>query len=174
MPTLYIDMDGVLVDFNGAAKNILQASDEEYQQALANGRWSPEQWQKLIKVPNLYRSLPQTAVGIEIMKWALKFREDLRIRIYVLTAIPSKNDVPDCIHDKVLWLQQYYPYITARFGPYAKDKQQHCTPGDILIDDRKDTCDSWNDRGGRAIHLTGSGIEAVQKLRAIYEELTNP
>lgn len=174
MPTLYIDMDGVLADFNTAAKQVLQASQEEYNQAITQGRWTPEQWQKLTKIPNFFRTLPKTSVGEEIMKIALKFKTELKLRSYILTAIPSTNDVPDCIHDKILWIQQHYPFMAVRFGPYSKDKHLHCTPGDILIDDRQDICENWRKQNGIAIHLTGSGIDAVKQLRTIFEELSNP
>jgi hypothetical protein len=38
------------------------------------------------------------------------------------------------------------------FGPYSKDKHQHCRPGDILIDDRSSNIEEWQAAGGIAIH----------------------
>ena len=38
------------------------------------------------------------------------------------------------------------------FGPYSKDKWQHCNAGDILIDDRQSNIDEWRAAGGIAIH----------------------
>ena len=38
------------------------------------------------------------------------------------------------------------------FGPYSKDKHQHCEPGDILIDDRSSNIEEWRAVGGIAIH----------------------
>ena len=40
MPTLYLDMDGVLADFNGLAAQVLNADSKEKQQASQNGKWS--------------------------------------------------------------------------------------------------------------------------------------
>jgi hypothetical protein len=37
------------------------------------------------------------------------------------------------------------------FGPYSKDKKDHCVSGDILLDDRKSNIDEWNQAGGIGI-----------------------
>jgi 5'(3')-deoxyribonucleotidase len=73
-----------------------------------------------------------------------------------LTAVPKGNDVPWAFYDKVVWVQNYFPDIPVMFGPFSKDKWQHCKPGDILIDDRKSNIAEWQAAGGRPILHEGN------------------
>ena len=162
-PTLYIDMDGVVADFNGFAATVLRSKVEHGAQ-----KWSEEQWARLRSYPFLYRYLPKTSKANVIINTARRFRTLLGWEIYMLTAVPKANDVPDAFHDKILWMQRYYPDIAVRFGPYAVDKQKHCRPGDVLIDDRISTCEEWRLAGGRAILATDLD-RATEELKAMFE-----
>ena len=169
MPTLYLDMDGVLTDFNKNASEILNASKQEKEKAQQSGHWSNEDWQTLKKAKHLFRTLPKTNIADDLVDLARKFRDDLGWSISILTAVPKGNDVPDSFQDKVEWIQQYYPDIRVRFGPYSVDKQRHAEPNDILVDDRKDNCDQWNAAGGIAIKVNEARREdALAQLWDIY------
>ena len=67
-----------------------------------------------------------------------------------LTAIPHDDTIPYAIYDKVRWADKHFPGIPVLFGPYSFDKQLHCKPRDILIDDRSDNCNDWRMAGGIA------------------------
>jgi 5'(3')-deoxyribonucleotidase len=162
-PTLYIDMDGVVADFNGFAATILNTRVEQGAQ-----KWSEEQWKKLRDYPCLYRYLPKTSHADEIISLAQMFQNVLGWEVYMLTAVPKGNDVPDAFHDKILWMQKYYPNIKVRFGPFAVNKKDHCKPGDVLIDDRISTCEEWEEAGGRAILATDLD-RAVEELKSLFE-----
>jgi 5'(3')-deoxyribonucleotidase len=162
-PTLYIDMDGVVADFNGFAATVLQIKVEQGAQ-----KWSVEQWAKLRDYPCLYRYLPKTSRADDVMTLAQMFRSVLGWNIYMLTAVPKGNDVPDAFHDKILWMQKYYPSVKVRFGPFAVNKKDHCKPGDVLIDDRISTCEEWRLAGGRAILATDLD-RAVEELKIMFE-----
>lgn len=171
MKTLYLDMDGVLADFNRGAQKILGASDAERGQAIENDRWTADQWQQLIKNPNLYRTLPKTPQADQLVDVARKFRDNLGWRLRVLTAIPRANDVPEAFQDKILWIQEYYPDITVYFGPYSRDKARHCRPGDILVDDRRDNCLDWQKQGGHAIRVKADQQDlALKELESFYHK----
>jgi hypothetical protein len=71
--------------------------------------------------------------------------------------------------DKILWAQERYPDIPVHFGPYSEDKQKHCVPGDILVDDRPDNCQSWRDAGGIAVRVTKEYGLALEELNRILE-----
>jgi 5'(3')-deoxyribonucleotidase len=163
-PTLYIDMDGVVADFNKFATTILQVEVEPGAQ-----KWSEDQWSKLRDYPGLYRYLPKTPKADEIINVARMFRSRLNWPIYMLTAVPKGNDVPDAFYDKILWMQQHYPDIRVRFGPFAVSKKNHCKPGDVLIDDRISTCEEWTAVGGRAILATDLD-RALQELKKLFED----
>lgn len=163
VPTLYIDMDGVVADFNGFASKILEIEVEEGAQ-----KWSAEQWARLRDYPRLYRVLPKTKRADDVINLARQFRDHLGWNIYMLTAVPKGNDVPDSFYDKIEWMREYYPDIKVRFGPFAVNKKDHCKTNDVLIDDRVSTCVEWCQVGGRAILATNLDL-AVEELKSLFE-----
>ena len=161
-PTLYLDMDGVLADFNLAAERVLRATEEDHQAAAQRGRWPREQWELLKQQPRFYRHLPKTGMADQLVALARRFRDDRNWNIGILTAIPKDNDVPESFQDKMEWVQEYYPDLRVYFGPYSRDKAQHCrTPQDILVDDRRDNCEGWQQAGGRAVAVSRGNHDAV-------------
>jgi 5'(3')-deoxyribonucleotidase len=163
-------MDGVLADFNAAARQTLRAPPEDESRAAAEGRWPPEEWNRLKSVPNFFRNLPKTQISDDLVELARRFRDDLGWNISVLTAIPKHNDMPDAFQDKIEWIQQHYPDLRVRFGPYSKDKQCHAQAGDYLVDDRRDNCAEWTEAGGVAIRVIDHRApDAVNELRSVYD-----
>jgi hypothetical protein len=91
----------------------------------------------------------------------------------MLTAIPNKNDMFMVIQDKIDWVNDYFPDIRVQFGPYSEDKHQHCSPGDILVDDRTSNCDEWRTAGGIAVKVnSGDYAQALHRLAELYIELS--
>lgn len=174
-PTLYLDMDGVLADFNTAAERYLGATPQEHQAAAQRGRWPSNQWQRLVEVPNFYRHLPLMPQAEELVRIALLFRTNLDYDVKILTAIPKDNDMPDCFHDKIDWVNEHFPWADLRvhFGPYSHDKQHHCRGSeDILVDDRTSNCTEWRARGGRAIQVRDGAYNlALKELETLFQEL---
>jgi len=169
-PTLYLDMDGVLADFNHAARAYLKATFAEEQLAQTNGRWPHEKWRKIASIKHFYRDLPKTAIADRLVDMAMQFKQ-LDWDIKVLTAIPKGNDMPEVFHDKIDWINQYYPGLRVHFGPYSEDKHRHCVEGDILVDDRTSNCQEWRTAGGQAVQVLAHRQEsALQELSAIFQE----
>jgi hypothetical protein len=87
----------------------------------------------------------------------------------MLTAIPHKNDMHDTFHDKVDWMAERWPEVRVHFGPYSQDKQHHCEPGDILVDDRTSNCQEWAARGGIAVQVTKDYGWALHQLQQVFD-----
>lgn len=166
--TIYLDMDGVLADFDLAAKNFLKASDHDLLTTQQQGRWPREQW-NLIKThnPRFYRSLPKTLLADPLVDLARKFRDNYNWNLKILTAIPKDNDMPWAFYDKILWQQEHYSDIPVMFGPYSKDKHLHCLPNDILIDDRIDNCNDWTNAKGIALRVHNNFEEILSTLKKL-------
>ena len=145
MTTIYLDMDGVVADFDEYAARTLGLPP-------SSGIYPDETWYKLADNKRLYRDLIKTPYADALV---FECRRIARLRDYklqFLTAVPKGNDVPWAFWDKVVWAQEHYPGIPVMFGPFSKDKHQHCRPGDILIDDRRSNIEDWAAAGGVAIH----------------------
>jgi 5'(3')-deoxyribonucleotidase len=172
MPTIFIDMDGVVADFDRGAADALNVSNSQLAQAKSAGRWDKDSWDILVKeYPRLYRDLPKMPKADRMMKMAVKFKNDFDWELRMLTAVPKDNDMPYAFQDKITWMARYYPGIDVWFGPYSRDKSHHCVPGDILVDDRKDNCENWRLAGGLAIRVTADYDLAVDQLQSVYQKL---
>ena len=164
--TIYLDMDGVVADWDIKAQEVLGKP-----RSSVNGRWPDSDWNRLRDYPHYYRHLDKMPQADELVDLARRFRDELDWDLYFLTAIPHDNDVPDAFQDKVEWAQEHYPDIRVRFGPYSVDKQDHCRPGDILVDDRPDNCSQWRARGGIAVRvLDDAYTSALKELAEILEK----
>lgn len=150
MRTLYLDMDGVVADFNAHAQTLLapHAAPDE------NARWPDELWIKLKNDPRMYASLAKTPYADQLVDYCTGECHRRGWRLLFLSAVPKNNDVPWAFCDKVAWARIRYPWIPVHFGPYSVDKHKHAKPGDILIDDRRSNIEQWRAADGIAIHHT--------------------
>lgn len=156
MNTLYMDMDGVVADFDEYAYRTLGIPPAE-------GIYPEHIWQKLASNPRIYRDLIKTNYSDLLVAKCQEFSIKHSYNLLFLTAVPKGNDVHYAFYDKVNWANQYFPGIPVHFGPYSKDKHLHCKPKDILIDDRKSNILEWLSAGGIAIHHRNIN-ETIEKL----------
>jgi 5'(3')-deoxyribonucleotidase len=160
MTTLYLDMDGVVADFDEYAARTLGIPP-------SSGIYPEEVWYKLASNARLYRDLIKTSYADQLVDECKDLAATKEYNLLFLTAVPKGNDVKWAFYDKVVWAQNYFPDIPVHFGPFSKDKWQHCQPGDILIDDRLSNIKEWRVAGGIAIHHTN--IEAtLYELSRLY------
>ena len=144
---IYLDMDGVVADWNGWVEQLLGIK-------IVDGHRLPStKWLDLKSHQRLYSELPVRRGAHELVDWVTDYADVTGDRVFFLTAIPKHNDMPWAPQDKIFWAQRYFPRIPVFLGPYASDKYMHCrSPEDILIDDRPSNCTEWRAAGGRA-HL---------------------
>lgn len=155
--TFYLDMDGVCADWDRAAEQFLGIAPR-LNPVNGNYTVTPVEWEQLKSAGHFYRNLPLMPGVDQLVALARQYRDVLGWDLFFLTAIPSKNDVPEAFSDKVLWAQEHFPDIEVHFGPYAVDKQRHCRPGDILVDDRNSNCEQWRAAGGMAVKVNGRSL----------------
>lgn len=144
MKTIYLDMDGVVADFNAYAQKVLRKKEVHH-------KWPDEEWAKLRDNPHLYRDLEKTPYADQLVDACRKLRDQKGYRLLFLTAVPNRNDMHWAFYDKVIWAQKYFPDIPVHFGPFSKDKHVHAEEGDILIDDRASNIREWMATGQKAI-----------------------
>lgn len=158
--TLYLDMDGVVADFDGYAKQVLGLPP-------SGGTYPDHIWKQLALNHRLYRDLSPTPYAHTLVDFCKDLCQRQGWDLLFLTAVPKGNDMPWAFYDKVIWAQDFFPDIPVHFGPYSHDKHYHCRPGDILIDDRTSNCEEWRSAGGIAIQHLGDIDKTLQYLREL-------
>lgn len=159
--TFYLDMDGVVADWNAGVKDVLGYAKKD-----ANAHYSNEDWDKIKQNARMYRDLPVMIDAEALVNLARQFRDKLGWNLAFLTAVPKGNDVHWAFYDKVLWAQKHFPDIPVHFGPYAKDKHIHCKPGDILVDDRHSNISEWKAAGGIGVEVDSDDLnDTIVRVR---------
>lgn len=143
-PIIYLDMDGVLADFDSGAKELVGTS------------WRTEivkpNWGKLGEYPSLFSLLTPMENAKELFLKCCEITEDID-RVQILTALPNKVIITHAVEDKINWAHRYiHPEIKVNFGPYAQDKQNYVKHSeDMLIDDMEININQWRNKGGKGI-----------------------
>lgn len=145
--TIYIDMDGVVADFNLFVSELLGRQIGWDQHDL-----TAKEWDILADFPNLYSKLPLIEGSLNMVKVCRSFEPEVNVEF--LSAIPRQSTMPAAKQDKIDWIAKYFPGMVVNFGPYSKDKQKWARPGDILIDDKPSNIEEWGAAGGiPVLHL---------------------
>lgn len=158
--TIYLDMDGVLVDFDTHFFKL-------------HGRWPKEVgeegfWKVFdTKRDGFFRDCLPFDGHLGFLDSVLEVADIKHYKVEILTALPRRSTHPHAAQEKQDWLNLHgMGHIKMNVGPYAIDKQKWCNPGDILIDDKDLNIEQWSNKGGIAIHHEpGDFIRSIQRLR---------
>jgi hypothetical protein len=169
---IFCDMDGVLVDFDEGYKELTGVTTQHADSQGKNEFWSlfrDSLKNKDISERSYWANLDWMPDGKQLWDYIKDYNP------YVLTA-PSVNfDIPfeerykiennESMQGKTEWVQRL-PNMRKIYFRSAARKADFAGPNKILIDDRKDTIDSWNANGGIGILHTSTAntIKQLQEL----------
>ena len=147
---LFVDMDGVLADFDGhhAALFGIRADKQR----------SNVDWARIRADEAFYLSLPPMA------DLPLLWEAIAPLRPIVLTGLPSA--VPEAPERKRAWARRHLGAAVEVRCCRSKHKHRHAAPGDILIDDWERYRALWIGAGGRWI-THASAADTLRQLRAM-------
>ena len=161
MRTIYIDMDGVVADFDSYVSTLLgRKIGWSSTQDL-----SDEEWERLASVDRLYYQFPLMPDATKLVAYVKSL--STRFHVGFLTAVPRRSTIPSAKDDKQAWVDKYFPGMKMDIGPYSHHKQKWCKPGDILIDDRPSNIEQWTAVGGIAIYHTGDVDASIKRLNEV-------
>ena len=158
MARVFVDLDGVLADFDGGAKKLFGMSAKDYQELHG----AAVMWKKLAAEPNFYGELELIEGAEEMLDEIWQIASVTQI----LTGLPvgkwAEPQKRDWCADK---LGNRFPVICCM----TRDKWQFCTPGEVLIDDRESMRLDGEGAGGHFI-LHVDAETSLAALRAVLGE----
>lgn len=139
---LYIDMDGVLCDFNKRYQELFGISPESTRDNKSfNGYFdrfiSTFQFGNLDWMPG----------AIDGMAYISK----LPFEIEILSSTADQEKFEAISHQKKFWLQTHNIGYKANFVPGKQHKYKFASPDSIIIDDTESVIEDWKQFGGIAI-----------------------
>ena len=158
---IYIDMDGVLVDFENGIKNIIPTFGK-----LTKSLDSNEMWKAVEKKKNFWETLKPLPNAKELI--ALLKRKFKSAEFYILTGVPSDQKkiskeleekdkeigfINSASKDgKKKWIEKNFPEFNNKIIFVRRiQKQEYSQEGCLLIDDNLETCEEWNIKEGVGI-----------------------
>ena len=159
MSHLFLDLDGVLADFDAGARTVLGMSPRAFDERHGKREF----WRRLARAKDFYAALPLMPDAMELFE-AVKHLEPT-----ILTGLPLGNWAAP---QKVKWAAEHFPG-TKIITTMARDKYRHMTGMDVLVDDRADHRDKWENAGGTFIHHK-SARESLAQLAEIYPSVMAP
>ncbi len=155
---IYIDMDGVLADFDGGIRNLCHR--EPVDQMTATSEENMKLWDAVRKVDHFYDKL-EIMPGSDVMLRTLfaKYKD----RCEILTGIPKPDKrIEHAGEDKQNWMARYFGSDIKVNIVLRSQKKERCKGiGCVLIDDYQKNIDQWVQHGGTGILFTD--VESTMK-----------
>lgn len=138
---VYLDMDGVVADFDGHFENLYGVTPQEYEDKYGQ----TEFWQRVYESPTFFRDMKPMLGWIQVVKKCKELGEKV-----IILSSPSRTNQPLCMLHKRQWLDHWFgdsfPAI------FESKKEKYARPGVLLIDDTPKKVQRFADAGGD-VHL---------------------
>ena len=146
---VFVDMDGVLVNFQSGIDRISEEEKEKYEGELDD-------------VPGIFSLMDPLEGAVEGYKWLCK-----NFDTYILSTAPWDN--PSAWQDKLHWVKKYLPDVAHKRLILSHNK--HLAKGDFLIDDC--TSNGAEKFSGKHMHFNqeGKGFEDWKAVVAYMKNL---
>lgn len=153
MTQLFLDVDGVLADFDGGVVRLTGLTPEQLEEQRGRGGF----WKALARAEGFYANLDPLPGAPEMV-------EQVRhLKPILLTGLPlGKWAAPQ----KERWAARHFPGVPI-ITTMARNKHLHMEKGDVLVDDRENHRHLWENAGGIFVHHR-SAEDTLRKLAKIY------
>ena len=156
---IYLDMDGVLCDFEKRYIELFNDSPEGEDRANKN---RSKNWDHFVETEQ-FKTLDWFPGGQELLNYV----EDLNVPIEILSSTGGPKYHAEVRGQKYYWLNANKVWVDSKnIVPGRRIKRFFSFPGNILIHDTLDVVDEFNQYGGKAIlhRNTKETIKALESL----------
>ena len=153
MRQIFLDCDGVLADFDTAARDLFGRDSREAEELLG----TDEFWNRIVACGDFYRKLTPLPDAGKL------YRAIAHYKPIILTGCPKGGWSEQ---QKVEWAAEHFPNVRM-ITCMSKEKYLHIqNPGDVLVDDYLRYKDLWESAGGIFVHhqSANASIERLAEL----------
>ena len=140
---IYLDLDGVVADFNKRYKEQYHMEPRE-----------AEKKREFDKYFNEFIATKQFET-LDLMPGAMDgltfLRKHLTVPTQILSSTANEARYEDISNQKLIWLQTHGITFSANFVPGKRHKYKFAGPDKIIIDDTASVIDQWREAGGIGI-----------------------
>ena len=167
---LYLDMDGVLMDFDRKKIKHMAPWEKRAYHHLPRREWTAEETlrdaelHKVMALPDFWTTMEPMPDAYLLWNFCRPYHP------HVLTATPANAHYRErCTKDK---LRSIHHLFDSRFpvqdfhACLRHEKRAHAMPGHVLVDDMLPNCDEWTEAGGTAI-LHTDAVSTIRKLQEL-------
>ena len=156
LPSIYCDMDQVLVAFMKGADEVVGGD------GFARMKDKDKRWGLINKVKNFWADLGWMPSAKRLYDFI--FRYDA----YILSAYTSRD--PNCIPGKIKWLKKNTKFKRSKINLVVRSQKQAYALSNgkpnVLIDDYVKNINEWEAKGGIGVHHT-SVSKTVAELKRL-------
>ena len=162
---IYLDMDGVLADFERGVKELCGMEPLSQNGKRRDPKQDDLMWERIRETEHFYDRLELMPGAKEMFD---RIREKYGDRCEILTGIPrAERGIVTAEQDKRNWTRRMLSDTVKVNAVCRKDKQRYCGgPESVLIDDREKTIREWRELGGTGI-LHVSAEETLAELKRL-------
>lgn len=161
--TIYLDMDGVLADFEKDYLDHNGITIEEAREQRPRKEFY-KYWNSFISAGR-FAELPKYEGCDEL----LSFVRGLDVALEILSSSGGPGRHKDVVNQKDVWLEKYGIPYKRNIVPGARYKKDYASPRTLLIDDTERNYTSFLEAGGHAI-LHVSADDTIKKLERMISE----
>lgn len=157
--TIYLDMDGVLTDFNKRYQELFKTEPDK----VHKKNWIPY-WEEFVGGDH-FKTLDWHPDGKELYAGIAAYAKENRIQVHILTSAGGEDMIDSIAWQKRRWLiNNNVPHRYLHVVPGKRFKKDFATPTALLIDDTAKNIVQFREAGGNAIHHTGNAKQTLEKL----------
>jgi len=168
MLKIYLDMDGVLTNFD---KEYVKVNGMPPSLARRDSKGTDNMWDKFV-LSNSFEKLDYWPGAELLLKVVAQLATDPDVKVEILSSSGGTKYHDSVTAQKTKWLKDHDITYKANIVAGRSKKKNYADKNSVLIDDTEDVIESFTAAGGYAI-LHKDVYDTIQKLMMIYKEVKN-